>query len=105
MTALDEHERLALDQFLGLMEEASFEPRPQVDQRRIFRSPDGQIIVPVTLSAQEPSLHMAMLMAKKAEQLCKQSGCRFVLAQRPEKDPKGRTYVWADEAWQTLSRN
>lgn len=102
MTVLDEHERRALGQFLDLMEEAAFEPRPQVDQHRIFRSSDGQIIVPVILSAQEPSLHMAMLMAKKAEQVCKQTGCRFVLAQRPEKDPRQRTYVWADEAWQTL---
>jgi hypothetical protein len=102
MTVLDEHERRALSQFLDLMEEAAFEPRPQVDRQRIFRGPDGQIIVPVTLPAQEPSLHTAMLMAKKAEQVCKQTGCRFVLAQRLEKDPKGRTYVWADGAWQVL---
>lgn len=28
--------------------------------------------------------------------------CRFVLAQRPEKDPQGLTYVWDGKGWRSL---
>ena len=102
MTLLDEHERLTLTEFLHLMEQEAFEPRPKVEKNRIFRGADGQIIVPVVLSAEEPSLSLAMLMAHKAEHLYKQTGCRFVLAQRLEQDPQNRLIVWAEGSWKSL---
>ncbi|MBI4400260.1 MAG: hypothetical protein HY581_01340 [Nitrospirae bacterium] len=102
MTALDEHERRALGQLVHLMEKESFESRPTVDERHVFRGPEGQIIVPVTLDAEKPSLPLAMLMAQKAEHLYKQTGCRFVLAQCPGKDPQKRMYLWAEGTWRLL---
>jgi hypothetical protein len=102
MAVLDEHESLALGQFLRLLAEESFEPRPEVESGRILRGPEGQIIVSVALNAEAPSLSLAMLMAEKAEHLYKQTGCRFILAQRPEKDPQKRLYLWAEGAWQSL---
>lgn len=102
MAMLDEHERLALGRFLRLLAEEPFEPRPKVEEDRILRGPDGQIIIPVALNADGPSLSLAMLMAEKAEHLYKQTGCRFVLAQRPEKDPQKRMYLWSEGAWQSV---
>jgi hypothetical protein len=102
MTPLDEHERSALSQFLRLLAEEQFDPRPQVEEGHIVRGPEGQIIVPVTLNAAEPSLSLGLLMAQKAEHLYKQTGCRLVLTQRPQKDPTGRSYVWAAGSWRSL---
>lgn len=63
---------------------------------------EGQIIVPVLVEAESPSLSLALLMARKADYLYKHTTCRFALAQRPTKDPKGGAYVWKDEAWHAL---
>lgn len=38
-------------------------------------------------------------MEDKAEQLYKQSGCRFDFVQLLEGDPEGRSYIWAEGAW------
>ena len=102
MAVLDEHERLAVGRFLRLLAEEPFEPRPRVEEDRMLRGPDGQIIISVALDADAPSPSLAMLMAEKAEHLYKQTGCRLVLAQRPEKDPRRRMYLWSGGAWQTL---
>lgn len=103
MTELDEQERLALDQFLHLLKEERFEPEPIPDLSRILRTAEGQIIVPVRVNAEEPSVSLALLMAHKADQVYKQTGCRFILAQQPERDPKHLLYVWAEEEWHTFS--
>jgi hypothetical protein len=102
MLTLDEQERQALEQFVSALEHEQFDAPPTVDRPRLSRGTDGRIIVPVTLPSDTPDLHMAMLMAHKAEQLYKQTGCRFVLAQKPARDAQGRTYVWAEGAWQNL---
>ena len=102
MTTLDEHERQALDQFVSALEHEQFESRPTVDRSHLSRGTDGQIVVPVAVPSDKPDLHMAMLMARKADQIYKQTGCRFVLAQKPARDPKGHAYVWAEGAWQNL---
>ena len=99
---LDEHERRALSQFLRLLEEESFDPSPQVEETRILRGPEGQIVVPVVLDADERSLSLALLTAHKSEQVYKQTGCRFVLAQRLRKEPEGEYYIWAGDGWQPL---
>ena len=62
---LDEHERRALGTFLHVLEEERFEPKPQVQEAHILRGPEGQIIVPVVLDADELSMSMALLMAHK----------------------------------------
>ncbi len=103
MTELDEQERLALDHFLQLLEEERCEPRPNVDRRGVLRGPEGQIIVPVSIGAEKPDLHLALLMEHKAEQIYKQTGCRFVLAQRPEQDSHRRTFIWSEARWRTFS--
>lgn len=102
MTPLDEDERSALGRFLRFLEDEPFDPRPKAEEAHILRGPDGQIIVPVTLRAGEPSLSLALLMAQKSAHLYKQTGCRFVLTQRLDKDPTGPMYVWAEGAWRSL---
>lgn len=99
---LDEHERRALGQFLHLLEEERFEPKPRVEETHIIRGPDGQIVVPVVLNADKRSVSLALLMAHKAEHVYKQTGSRFVLAQRLETDPENQYYVWVDAAWKCL---
>lgn len=99
---LDEHERRALAQFLRLLAEEPFQTTPMVEEAHVKRGPDGQIIVPVTISGEAPSLSLALLMGHKAEHLLKQTGCRFVLAQRPDKDPEGKLYVRTEDAWHTV---
>ena len=99
---LDDHELLALDQFIHLLEQERFESQPKPDRMCVSRGPEGQLIVPVTLPADKPDHHLAMLMARKADQLYKQTGCRFILAQKPDQDPKHGSYVWADGAWRSL---
>lgn len=99
---LDEHERRALGAFLHVLEEERFEPRPQVQEAHILRSPEGQIIVPVVLDADELSVSLALLMAHKAEHLYRQTGCRFVLAQRLKKAEGEQYSIWADGGWKPL---
>jgi adenylylsulfate kinase len=101
-TALDAREEQALGRFLAILQDERFEPEPRVERARVTRGPEGQIIVPVLVSAEAPSLSMALLMGQKAEHLYKQTTCRFVLAQRPEKDPQGLTYVWDGKDWRAL---
>ena len=100
---LDEHERRALTEFLRMLEEESFESPLVAEEGRVFRGPDGQIIVPATVRAQELSVSAALLMEHKADHLYKQTGCRFVLAQRPAKDPAQRLYIWTGSVWQALA--
>lgn len=100
--ALDEHERRALTLFLHLLEEGAADLQPQADAARAFRGPDGHIVVPVRVSGREPNMGLALLMAQKAEQVCKQTGSRFLLAQRPMQDLSNRLYVWTGEAWRAM---
>ena len=100
--ALDAREEQALGRFLAMLQDERFGLEPKPDRSRITRGPDGQIIVPVLVGAAAPSLSMSLLMGQKAEHLYKQTACRFVLAQRPEKDPKGLTYVWDGKDWRSL---
>ncbi len=99
---LDAREEQTLARFLTLLKEEQFGHEAKPDRSRITRGPEGQIIVPVALDAATPSLSMSLLMGQKAEHLYKQTTCRFVLAQRPEKDPQGQTYVWDGTAWRSL---
>lgn len=103
MIELDETERWALNELLHLMEEESFRPKPRVDENQVHRTPEGQIVVPMLLDAEHPSAHLGMLMTHKAEQISKQTACRFLLTQRPLKDPEGGTYVWTEQGWHSLS--
>ena len=100
--ALDAREEQALGRFMTLLQEEQFGLEAKPDRSRIARGPEGQIIVPVLVGAATPSVSMALLMGQKAEHLYKQTTCRFVLAQRPEKDPQGRTYVWDGKGWRSL---
>lgn len=102
MIDLDERERAALQQFIRYLQEERFDGVPTVDEGSVVRQMDGQILVPVSLATQEPNLHLALLMARKADHVYKQTGCRFLLAQRPLQDPKQSRYVWADGAWQAV---
>lgn len=99
---LDAHELAALQRFLVAIHEEPSPSNPKIDVGRVFRGVEGQIFVPATVSGKSPDVHLAMLMGHKAEQLYKQSGCRFVLVQRLESDPERRGYVWAEGAWQTV---
>lgn len=99
---LDAHELAALQRFIMSLHEEPHPSNPKVDMPRIYRGLEGQIFVPVTVSGTTPDAHLAMLMGHKAEQLYKQSGCRFVLVQRLEGDPEGRSYVWGEGRWQTV---
>lgn len=101
-TELDAHELASLQRFIIAMQEESHPSNPRSDPSRVFRGLEGQIFVPVTISGEKPDAHLAMLMEHKAEQLYKQSGCRFVLVQRLEGDPERRSYVWAEGAWRTV---
>jgi adenylylsulfate kinase len=100
--ALDVREEQALARFMTLLQKEQFGLEAKPDRSRIARGPEGQIIVPVLVGAATPSVSMALLMGQKAEHLYKQTTCRFVLAQRPEKDPQGRTYVWDGKDWRSL---
>lgn len=102
MITLDEQEQQALGRFVRLLEQERFEPKPAAELQRVSRGTEGQIVVPVAVPSDKPDLHIAMLMARKAAQLYKQTGCRFVLAQKPAQDPNGNTYVWADGGWRSL---
>ncbi len=99
---LDEHERRALSQFLRLLDEEGLDPKPEVDRAHILRGPEGQIYVPVVLDTAEPSVNLALHMAHKAEHVYKQTGSRFVIAQRLKHDPKAQYHIWLDGAWKPL---
>ncbi len=99
---LDQHERLALGQLFQILEGEPFEPKPLLDEQAIYRGPDGQIIVPVVIKGSQPSLSLALLMAHKAEQLYKQTGCRFMVTQRLEHDTDKKQFVWAHDTWETI---
>ncbi|UCE62627.1 MAG: hypothetical protein JSU59_06975 [Nitrospirota bacterium] len=102
MIELDEVEQSALKEFLHVLEEQHFESKPTVLTSRINRTADNQIMVPLSVKGESPSLHMALLMSHKAEQIYKQTACRLVLGQCPEKDPNGQIYVWIDNQWTSL---
>ena len=99
--ALDDLERGIYRRFVDVLHLSRIEPRPSLDEARLCRGPDGQIIVPVTLDAERPSLSLAMLMAHKSDYLYRHSGCRLTLTQRPLRDPDQKAYVW-NGTWQTL---
>jgi hypothetical protein len=99
---LDAHELASLQRFMVAIHEEPHPSDPRVDVTRVFRGLAGQIFVPVTVSGTHPDVHLAMMMGHKAEQLYKQSGCRFILVQQLETDSERRSYVWADGAWQTV---
>jgi hypothetical protein len=99
---LDAHELASLQRFMVALHEEVRESNPRVEMTRIFRGTDGQIFVPVAVSGTTPDAHLAMLMEHKAEQLYKQSGCRFVLLQQLEADPQLHHYFWSEGSWQTV---
>ena len=99
---LDAHELAALQRFMVAVQEDASPAHPKLDVSRVFRGPEGQIFVPVTVSGSSPDAHLAMLMGHKAEQLYKQSGSRFVLVQQLETDPDRRRFVWGDGDWLTV---
>jgi hypothetical protein len=103
MIDLDDLERMALDRLAQLIAEEKNEMAPMIDEPGVFRRLNGEIVVPVIIQAAQPDMHVALLMAHKAEQLYRQTGCRFVPAQRPAHDPEQGTYVWTGGGWQTLS--
>ena len=96
---LDHSEQSALEEFLRIFEEQHFESKPTVITSRIHRTPDGQIIIPISVSGESPSHHIALLMGHKIEQIYKQTACRLVLGQCPENDPNHQIYVWTDNQW------
>ncbi|MGE3154849.1 MAG: hypothetical protein AB7G48_20260 [Nitrospiraceae bacterium] len=98
---LDELEQGVYRRFVDVMRLSTITPRPSLDEAGVRRCPDGQIIVPVTMEAERPSLSLAMLMAHKSDYLYRRSGCRFILTQRPLRDPNQKAYVW-NGAWQTV---
>ncbi len=102
MVVLDRLENEALHHLLRLIDEASSPPRPRADVTRLSRGMDGHVIVPFAVDADEPSLPLALLAARKAEQVHKQTGCRFIVAQQPSRDPEQRTYVWGEGRWETV---
>jgi hypothetical protein len=103
MVILDRREDNALHHLLRLMDEAAVQPRVVPIVSRLSRGKDGPIVVPVELDAAEPSIPLALLLAHKAEQVYRQTGCRFLVAQRPSQDPTHGTYLWGNDRWDRLS--
>lgn len=99
---LDSQELAALQRFILAVHAERHASNPKADVSRVFRGVAGQICVPVTVTGTHPDIHLAMLMEHKAEQLYKQSGCRFVLVQQLETDPERRNYVWGAGEWQSV---
>src|SRR5512144_304120 len=99
---LDTQELAVFQRFVTALQEEAHASKPRVDMARVFRGLAGQIMVPVTVSGTHPDVHLAMVMEHKAEQLYKQSGCRFVLVQQLETDAERRSYVWGEGEWQTV---
>jgi hypothetical protein len=99
---LDCTENAAVNEFVAILDEQQFQPKPLLLPERIHRTLEGTIVIPVSLKGKAPSLSLALLMAHKAEQLYKRSTCRMILAQCPVQDPEQVMYVWGDRNWQTL---
>jgi hypothetical protein len=99
---LDQHELAALQRFIVAVQEEQHPSKPRVEMGRIFRGLAGQVFVPVKISGSHPDLHLAMAMGHRAEQLYKQTGCRFILVQQLESDKEQRSYVWGEGNWQPL---
>lgn len=102
MIVLDRFENDALHHLLRLLKEAPLQPRAEPQIERLSRGKDGHFILPLAVDAAEPSLSLALLAAHKAEQVHKQTGCRFIVAQQPLRDPEHRTYVWGEDRWDTI---
>jgi hypothetical protein len=98
---LDTHELASLQRFVAAIQEDARRSVQKVEVAAVFRGAEGQIFVPVVIAAATPDAHLTMLMERKAEQLYKQSGCRFVLLQQLETDPQRYSYVWAEGTWKT----
>lgn len=101
---LDEQESRALRQFIKLLEDEHFKFNPSVERTALARGAEGQILMPVVIDAEEPSAHLAMLMSHKADHLYRQTGCRFVVLQRLQKDPEHRRFLWTKDGWTTITR-
>jgi hypothetical protein len=99
---LDDHEKEALRHFLEAIRELPPELQPQEIEERVSRGMDGAIIVSLTVQGAEPNLSLALLIAQKAEQLYKQTGCRFQLAQRAVGDPTALFYIWSGGTWKPV---
>lgn len=98
---LDDLEQGVYRRFVDVLRLSTITPRPSLDEAGLRRRPEGQILVPVTMDAERPSLSLAMLMAHKSDYLYRRSGCRLILTQRPLRDPAKQVYVW-NGTWQTL---
>lgn len=103
MIDLDQQEQVALKEFLLLLEEQSFHPQLTMLQNRMFRTADGQIIIPVLVRGTTPLVSLALLMGHKADQIYKEMNCRFLLAQVLMEDPRQQLYVWEGNKWKPLS--
>ncbi len=99
---LDDHEKEALQRFLEALRELPPEMQAQVIEERVSRGMDGGIIVSLTVEGAEPNLSLALSAERKAEQLYKQTGCRFQLAQRAVGDPTDLFYVWSGGTWKPV---
>jgi hypothetical protein len=102
VSELDAVENAAVNEFVAILDDQQFYPKPLLLSDRIHRTLEGQIVVPFSLKGKAPSLSLALLMAHKSEQLYKQTICRMVLAQCPVEDPEKAMYVWGGQKWQTL---
>ncbi len=102
MVNLDDAENAAVNEFLTILDEQRFEPKPLLLSKRIHRTVEGQIVVPVSVKGMAPSLSLAILMEHKSEQLYKHTACRVVLAQCPVEDPEKAMYVWGGRDWQAI---
>lgn len=99
---LDDAEKAGLNEFLSILDEQQFSPKPLLLSDRIHRTLEGQIVVPVSIKGMAPSLSLALLMGHKSEQVYKQTACRVILAQCPEEDQDNAMYVWGEHNWQAL---
>lgn len=99
---LDDAENAAVHEFLTILDEQRYEPKPLPLPKRIHRTVEGQIVVPVSVEGVTPSLSLALLMKQKSDQLYKQTACRVVLAQCPVEDPEKALYMWEGRHWQAI---
>lgn len=99
---LDDAEIAAVNEFLTILDEQRFESKPLPLPKRIHRTVEGQIVIPVSVDGLAPSLSLALLMKQKSDQLYKQTACRVVLAQCPLEDPDKALYMWEERYWQAI---
>ena len=102
-TELEAQEHLAFGLFVQYLETETKNGPVVVNSDDVRRGMDGLIIVPVKIQDRQPSATLAMHIGHKAEQLYKQTACRFLLAQQPAFDPERRTYIWTETGWTVLS--